>query len=407
MNSIAVTEPTRPRIRAHSLVHVSLLHSLERLWDGPLTPFDLQRAEMALRALFVTPNLSVLRVTGPWESGGYDSPAELMSDSRISTPFDDHLLDYEFSELNPAINRPTLPADEKDFLDNLIKEGFNKELAAVLPDWLRTVGEAHTFIDLWYEGCSVSECEQALRLGLVSDAWADERTPFNKTEYLAEGGYGHVLFHMPPRFDAQYMVECHRAGLCVFGEGPIARLANEHLFSQWPNALFDRLDEEYRKFARAVRGPGVGIELPVLTALVLSRANHRNNIPETIRDIRESYTPDRTALWERLEQMWYARSAGEQMRSLQGLEKAAESIFKAAFPQKFRAISVGWELGKLSPAGVVGAVKAVMDHNEPRLQVSAVSFAEHLANDLHHFLQSNHAILQRHLTASERRNFGM
>jgi hypothetical protein len=203
------------------------------------------------------------------------------------------------------------------------------------------------------------------------------------------------------------VVECHRSGLCVFGEGPVARFANQHLFSHWPNALFNRLDEEYREFARAVRGPGVGIELPILTALVLSRASRRDEIPVTIRDIRDSYASDRTALWELLDQMWFARTAREQMRALQILNQAADSIFDAAFPKKFRALSVGWELGKLSLAGAVGAFKTVVDHNEPRLQVSAVSFANQLANDLHHFLLANHSILQRHLTPSERRAFGM
>ena len=154
-----------------------------------------------------------------------------------------------------------------------------------------------------------------------------------------------------------YLVECHRSGYCIYGRGPLVDLCQEHIFSKWPNHLFENLDKEYKEFTELTRGQATAVSLPPLTALILSRAPRRQDIPMIIRGMREEYEESRMELWERIEQMWSAPNAREQARIPQELQGASEHLFKAALPEKVRALTIATELSKLSPSGVAALLK--------------------------------------------------
>jgi hypothetical protein len=151
---------------------------------------------------------------------------------------------------------------------------------------------------------------------------------------------------------------------------------------------------------------GTGLELPPLTALLLSRAASRSQIPQTLVDMREEYRRDRDELWALLTEMWTAHDLAKQRKLLAKLTGLGRSIFQTAFGRKFDALSIGFELAKLSPAGIAGAADKFRQQKGSRIHVHAVSFAEKLSMDLTNFTMANHAILARHLTKAERVQFG-
>src|SRR6202012_5621041 len=102
------------------------------------------------------------------------------------------------------------------------------------------------------------------------------------------------------------------------------------------------------------RGPGTGLELPPITALVLSRSTSRARIPQTIIEMREDYAAGRSELWSLLTEMWTAQELSHQQKYLKKLIGLGQSIFTKSFGRTFDAISLGLELGKLSPAGITG-----------------------------------------------------
>jgi len=95
--------------------------------------------------------------------------------------------------------------------------------------------------------------------------------------------------------------------------------------------LFKQFGAEYQSVARSIRGPGIAVDLPPLTTIVLARANSRNKIPETIRDFREEYAAARVQLWKILRGMWAAPSFGDQIKILRWNKQALPS-----FPQHSR-----------------------------------------------------------------------
>jgi hypothetical protein len=60
---------------------------------------------------------------------------------------------------------------------------------------------------------------------------------------------------------------------------------------------------------------------------------------------------------EILSEMWKAHSLQTQRKILSKLKPLGKSIFQASFEKNFDALSLGMELAKVSPAGIIGAWK--------------------------------------------------
>src|SRR4029077_7708511 len=120
----------------------------------------------------------------------------------------------------------------------------------------------------------------------------------------------------------------------VFSHTPIGRACHEHIFSSYPQRLFESLDTAWAAYLRKVIGPGVGVCVPPLLACVLSRAleyhakdeeldeffdfrrkrpGPRRHIAKAFRDLRDEYSGSRRELWDHLDAMWNADSMREQL----------------------------------------------------------------------------------------------
>jgi hypothetical protein len=143
-----------------AIIERPLLRVLETLWEGPLQPADLPSIESTIRAFLISPILTVSRCD---IRGLLTITDPNLPEVEYYEPFDDHLLDYEFS--HPRESHPWVPLRESEssFLSNLIDTKLRAQIAAVLPDWLETEGQATAFFSAWYEGHTPDQCETAAR----------------------------------------------------------------------------------------------------------------------------------------------------------------------------------------------------------------------------------------------------
>jgi hypothetical protein len=374
-----------------ALIHLGLLEKLSLLWEGPLRPEDLGDIEIALRAFIAGKHLGVLPVFWPGDSSYADSHVYDPHTRAFETPFDDHLLDYEFFN-SRGLQRAALNKDEFDSLTDTVEKLLERKFRAEMPQNFSSEGDAIRFADEWYGAYTLLDYDD--------EAF---RVPYDENEFFSL----HQIFHYGPRDDAKLIVELTRQGYHIYGKAPIFDICGEHLFSIWPDRIFTDLEQEYREFARSLRGPGTGLELPPLTALLLSRSDSRPEIPATLVAIRDEFESFRSELWEILSEMWKAHSLQTQRKILSKLKPLGKSIFQASFEKNFDALSLGMELAKVSPAGIIGAMEKSRQQGAPRLQLRAVSFAQKLSSDFIKYMMTNRSLLKRHLSESERRSFGM
>ncbi len=379
-----------------ALIERPLLRALEALWEGPLRPDYLPAIEGAVRAFLTASTLTVSRYGTTFRGSETVHPSR--PDVEYQEPFDDQLLDYEFTyprEPHPFID---LGRTESEFLSKLVHAKLGSAACAALPRWIGSFGEAIAYLDAWYQGRSQVECDAAAKTSEREHVHPFERTP----EYAL---YALDINHNTDSH-AKYLVGCHRAGLVVYGHSPIAQICSDHLFSKWPDHLSKTLDAEYRQATEELRGPGLGVTLPLLTSLLLSRAPSRSRIPEALRDMREEYEPDRDRLWTMLREMWEAPTFKGQISVLRTLDSAANALFKTSFPERFDALSIALTATDVIKGDVLSPLRKLHDWNQPRARVGAVSFAAKLASDLRGHLLNQREIMRRHFTDVELREFG-
>lgn len=387
------------------LVDRPILQTLEHLWEGHVEPSDLARIELGIRAFLTSPRLVVSHHAVDhlnWRAA-FSDEVVILEPSLYEPPFHDHLLDYEFIHPDEPLSVSGLPPTEKSYLTEFVRRRMEDEVRRILPKCLRVEGEAVSFLYAWYRGRSLRDCETAAKE--PEEWWPDCDNPFDLDKFIAEGK--HEILHNGPAFEAAYFVGCHRAGMVIYTDSPLGRICNEFIFSEWPNKLFERLDSEHRSAMRQIRGPGIAVDLPPLTALLLSRASNRHYIPSALCELREEYEAGRNDLWAILGELWEAPVLADQIKHLRKLQGAAESIFSAAFPERFNVLSLGLNLAQVSAGGVARVAQQLLERDMPRSRVCAVSLAAKLSKDLRKTLLNSKDILRRHFSPSELRDFGI
>ncbi|MCF8111135.1 MAG: hypothetical protein K9J85_06565, partial [Desulfobacteraceae bacterium] len=197
------------QILGHSLVDRNITYTLTKLWEGPLSPMDLDLVELGLRALLISNKLSISRVYDPWDSGfhGLQPHADEVKD-----PFGDHLLDYEFEDPFSSEPQIPLPSDEAGYLESIVSENLSTMANAVIPKWIEFDGQAMAYLDAWYAGWNQNECE------------ANARSMIDWENYLQKypsDTFSHAVFHRGPAGDAKYIVSVFCAGLGIYSSSPI------------------------------------------------------------------------------------------------------------------------------------------------------------------------------------------
>ena len=342
-----------------------LLDSLQTLLFGErsLEPRDLHNIEMALRAFITVEELHMVPKVENHTGITRDETDDL-------NPVGDGIIDYEF------VYEP----DEVPLLASITEEE-----ASALDGFVETkLGE---IFGKSFQTLSAEELDKAVEI-----------IPFRHTPYLgaqealeANPDVGPINYYLPLEHIQTYattLVRLSRGGAVVFSETLIGKACYEHIFSRYPQQIFEELDASWSSYLRKVVGPGIGVTIPPVLACVLTRANgKRHQISSCIRDLREEYASSRRALWDHLAQMWMAPTLKKQLKLLDELERASSGLFRASFPERFPFLETAWditadvaELKPLSAATKLGS--AALKHSKFHNQVSAISFTRQLATDL-------------------------
>jgi hypothetical protein len=389
------------------------LRTLSKLWDGPLDPSHLESIEISLRGFLTAKKLATLKIG----NGLYQLPGTMnwiSGNNEYFTPFHDHLLDYEFVDPECQFHVEPLESQENTFLSDYVAKRAFEELTANISQKKLNRWQADRYMEMWYNGERPAQC-------LLHATTYDPKEFRDHVELLATSGDDSPAlpfdasqgFSAPLssiyfiQVQARHLVESHRMGYQVYSSGPLSQICGEHIFSVWPNKLFELASLDYEKICRNIRGPGLGVDLPLITAIVLSRAPSRDLIPRAIVDLRDEYEKSRTQLWELLNKMWETDTLANQHEILADIENAAKSIVPSAFPDRVDSLSLALDFARISVSGLTSGLKELRKRDMPNVRVSAVSFAKQISTELKQNISNTRHILQRHLTSSERRNFGL
>ena len=122
---------------------------------------------------------------------------------------------------------------------------------------------------------------------------------------------------------AANLISVVRAGGGLVAEGSLAREVIGPAL-QYPEKLFAPLDGRWADYVRRLEAGAVGLVVPPVTAIVLSRCARREAIPTVLRDLRDEWDRARRRMWAAVEQFEDARTLAEAEEAMKGLERAAE-----------------------------------------------------------------------------------
>jgi|GEM_PF-6745911 len=380
----------------------SLLIRLSKLWIGPIGPDDIEPIEIALRSILVYENIFYSAKPGDaWTSNEVERDGIVFDRSMEYNPTAEiggSNLIYELKPIpvgtrfNPILNT------ELNFLGKRFAVDFKNEVERAIPSNLIYHWQYLEFLDTWYEGEPDFFPDSSM--------WREEHPErMDKETFLTSPDTTHAVFHKGPLFEAEYFVRAHRMGYGICSHKPVSHMCSEHLFSKWPNHLFSSLSDEFKMEARKVCGHEISVPLPPILSLVLSVAKNRMDIPDTIVSIRDEFKKDRRQLWALLAEMWYAEKYSSSVKVLQSLEKAASSIYKSAFPEKFNTLSIALDVSKLSIDGIASAADKLLQIDGYTQNVKAISFANRLSMNIRRKLLNQFTIYKKHFSESEIEGF--
>lgn len=99
--------------------------------------------------------------------------------------------------------------------------------------------------------------------------------------------------------------------------------------SKYPEKLFEHLDGDWQGFAREAHEGGLGLMVPPVLSIVLTRCARRDAIPAIIKDLRDEWAEARSKIWALLHQMKTAETVGEALEIRRQLEAASRLLSPA------------------------------------------------------------------------------
>lgn len=411
-----------------AIVSKNLLLELECLWNGEeIIPENLNKIEKSLRSFLLSKSMLSSQPVAAIETTG---TSKYIDYYEYDPPFKDHLLDYEFIQPEEEFSIPSIGYKEQSYLTRSINK-WTKIITSLLLmyitdkddlfiKWKKKEVSYNYVIDDYNDFYRVlnNKLENAndyIGEDYTNDAWdfiySDPQLLRFLESYFEENNL-FALELLIRNFEdyldksINYYVACHRAGMIVFSNCLPSKLCQEFIFSKWPQEIFKSITPEYLKIQRELRGPGFGIELPPLLHVIFSLSTHRDDIPNTIIDLRSEYKKSREELWELLEEMWES-PLKKQMKILKTLQDSVSSIIpNISGSNSIDYLSVGLDLAQLSVGGVVSASQKLLGYEQYNKKVSAISFSKKINDNLLYDTQNIKKIINRHLSESEKINFG-
>lgn len=120
---------------------------------------------------------------------------------------------------------------------------------------------------------------------------------------------------------------------------------------RYPSELFSQLDKDWQECARQLDEDGIGLSVPPVLGIVLTRCARREAIPAVILDLRNEWAGARKKVWHLIDGLRTARSVGEALEIQKGIADASRLFSPKTTDLDTRPARVFWEILAADLAG--------------------------------------------------------
>jgi hypothetical protein len=169
----------------------------------------------------------------------------------------------------------------------------------------------------------------------------------------ANAGEGNVYFKAHIEYLKRMLGIVERGGsvlLCGdFGQEAVATT------QRYPEELFRQLDADWQRYAQRAAEDGVGLLVPPVLGIVLTRCARRDAIPTVLRELRDEWAGARRKVWQLLDALRTCRTIGEALEIREELSEASLLFSPVTTELDTNPVRVLWEI---AAAGAAGAATA-------------------------------------------------
>jgi hypothetical protein len=177
---------------------------------------------------------------------------------------------------------------------------------------------------------------------------------------FSNAGPGNPYYRAHIEFAGKILAVVRNGGSFVC-EGRFSR-AIEQSAREYPNKLFQNLDQDWQEFARATNSGQVGIKIPPILNIILSRCENREAIPDTLNQLRGEWADARTKTWRIIKELRMARTYKEAQKITRELSEASKHFSPFSNQMNISPVRILWDI-LLESAN--GAVNATLSGGEP------------------------------------------
>lgn len=145
----------------------------------------------------------------------------------------------------------------------------------------------------------------------------------------------------------------------------------------YPEFLFKQLDEEWQRMALEIENDGMGVLIPPVLGIVLSRCARRDAIPYVIRDLREEWAEARKKVWGLVDALRVCGMLSEAQEIRRELAEASRLFAPESSELDSRPVRVLWEI---VAAGAAGAGVTVLSGGKPAIGAVAGALTQAARN---------------------------
>jgi hypothetical protein len=171
----------------------------------------------------------------------------------------------------------------------------------------------------------------------------------------------HIEIHV--RFLKRVLRSSVESGGSALLQSDFGRLA-VRTARHYPHLLFQHLDTEWQNYAHQIDEAGLGLLVPPVLGIVLSRCARRDAVPRVIRDLRDEWAGARKKVWNLLDALRVCQTLGEALEIRKELADASQLFSSKSTELDSRPVRVLWEI---IAAGAAGAGVAALSGGRPAI----------------------------------------
>lgn len=137
---------------------------------------------------------------------------------------------------------------------------------------------------------------------------------------------------------------------------------------EYPEKLFENLDRDWQQFAREAAAGSLGLMVPPVLSIILTRAARREAIPVIINDLRAEWADARAKVWALIDRLRSAETVEEALDIRRELEEASRMLSPTPHDIDTGPARVLWDL---ISGSVSGAATALVSGGRPEVGAAA------------------------------------